>query len=422
MIEQLKNTMPWGAKKVPLSFADDSLNVDEETDPRALSYDFGEARLLSIPVKKEILAQYTTDQTLIDKGTFDMTFLGKPYGEQEGKQFYLYRVQDKLVLDILQQVKFERPIYYSITVGPDAFCGLENYFRYEGMAMRVCPTPQRSNTGDNYNIAIYEKTLLNIDNSDKFHTEQHYGFKLRNLNNPKVYYDPVHRRLMSQYRQLYYFVARDVLMKQKDTLKAKKVLDIMNTNISPKQFPMSFDFENKLAKMYSDLGDSKSAAIYANLCIKSVQEIIGNKKLLNENFSYELSGYEGPFTSGYNSFLIIKNYAGAKDILNQFIGMLGSSMEYIKSGNLPGVDPQRVEYIYYSNLMKLNELELLPFEDKKDYDGAIKKANEIVAKLNKEPNPLNNQLSGMLMMKIQELEAKKNGGKLLTSDSLPVMN
>ncbi len=421
-IEQLKNTMPWGAKKVSLSFADDSLNVDEETDPRALSYDFGEARLLSIPVKKEILAQYTTDQTLIDKGTFDMTFLGKPYGEQEGKQFYLYRVQDKLVLDILQQVKFERPIYYSITVGPDAFCGLENYFRYEGMAMRVCPTPQRSNTGDNYNIAIYEKTLLNIDNSDKFHTEQHYGFKLRNLNNPKVYYDPVHRRLMSQYRQLYYFVARDVLMKQKDTLKAKKVLDIMNTNISPIQFPMSFDFENKLAKMYSDLGDSKSAAIYANLCIKSVQEIIGNKKLLNENFSYELSGYEGPFTSGYNSFLIIKNYAGAKDILNQFIGMLGSSMEYIKSGNLPGVDPQRVEYIYYSNLMKLNELELLPFEDKKDYDGAIKKANEIVAKLNKEPNPLNNQLSGMLMMKIQELEAKKNGGKLLTSDSLPVMN
>lgn len=416
-IEQLKNTMPWGAKKIPLSFSDDSLLVDEETDPRALTYDFSELKTLSFPVKKEILAQYTKDSNIINQGRFETTFMGKSYGEQNGKQYYLYRVQDKLVYDILQQIKFERPVYYSITVGPDAFCGLENYFRYEGMAMRICPVPQRSSSGDTYNIPVYEKTLANIDNSDNFHTEQHYGFKLRNLNNPNVYYDPVHRRLMSQYRQLYFFVARDILMKEKDTLKAKKYIDILNENISATQFPMSFDFLNKMASMYRDLGDMQNASKYANLCLSSANVVLNNKKLLNENFSYELSGYEGPYTSAYNANLIIKNYVGARDILTRFTAMLETTMEMVKNGSLGGVDPQRIEYIYYSNLIKLMELDILPYEDKKDYDGAIKKAYEKIEELKKSPSQINSQISGMLMMKIQELETKKNGGAIAKLDS-----
>lgn len=417
-IEQLKNTMPWGAKKIPLSFPDDSLLVDEETDPRALTYDFSELKTLSIPVKKEILAQYTKDSNIINQGRFETTFMGKSYGEQNGKQYYLYRVQDKLVYDILQQIKFERPVYYSITVGPDAFCGLENYFRYEGMAMRICPVPQRSSSGDTYNIPVYEKTLANIDNSDNYHTEQHYGFKLRNLNNPKVYYDPVHRRLMSQYRQLYFFVARDILMKEKDTLKAKKYIDILNENISATQFPMSFDFLNKMANMYKDLGDLQNASKYANLCLSSTNTVLNNKKLLNENFSYELSGYEGPFTSAYNANLILKNYVGAKDVLTRFTTMLETTMEMVRNGSIGGVDPQRIEYIYYSNLIKLMELDILPFEDKKDYDGAIKKAYEKIEDLKKSPSQINSQISGMLMMKIQELETKKNGGAVASLDSV----
>lgn len=405
-IEQLKNEMPWGAKKIPLSFPDGILNVDEETDPNALSYDFGEARLLSIPVKREILAQYTKDENVLNKGSFDVTFLGKPYGEQQGKQFYLYRVQDKLIQEILERIKFERPVYFSITVGPDAFCGLENYFRYEGMAMRICPVPQRDNYGDNYSIPIYEKTILNIDNSNDYHKEPHYGFKLRNLNNSNVYYDPVHRRLMSQYRQLYYFVARDILVKEKDTLKAKKVLDVMNKYISVKQFPLTFDFENKLAKMYGDLGDINASKEFAKLCIESTKEIISNKKLLNENFSYELTGYEGPFTSAYNSYLILKDYTGAKLILNQFISQLESVLTYIQNGEYPGVDPQRVQYIYVNSIANKYKLEVLPFEDKKDYKGAVNKLQEIIAKLQNEDNPANSQVIGLLMMRTQEIQAQ----------------
>lgn len=417
-IEQLKNAKPWGAEKIPLSFSDNSLKVDEE-DRNALSYDFSELKTISIPVSQSLLKQYTDDESIIASGKFETEFKGTPYGEQNGKQYFLYKVQDKLVYDILQQTKFERPVYYSITVGPDAFCGLETYFRYEGMALRICPAPQRTAVSDNYYIPVYDKTLLNIDNSDNFYTTQHYGFKLRNLNNPDVYYDPVHRRLMSQYRQLYFFVARDIFMKQKDNKKALVYLNTMEKYISITQFPMSFDFLNKLAKLYRDLGDESQAQKYADLCIKSSNEVLSNKKLLSDNFYYELSGYEGPFTSAYNSYLIKKDYVNAKDILNRFSNILAQSVEDAKNGSLNGIDPQRVMYTYYSTLLKAREIEILPFEDKKDYDGAIKKANEIIEELKKSPNELNNQIAGMIMMKVQELEAKKSGKTITNIDSLP---
>ena len=202
-VDQLKNRSPWGAKKVPLSFADDSLKIYDETNPLALSYDFSEARQVEIPVRKEILQQYTSDPQILAEGKMKFTFTGRPYTEREGKQINLIRVQDKLILDILQQTKFERPVYFSNTVGPDAYAGLENHFRYEGMAMRICPVVQKKGGSETINADVMEKCLMNVDNSNNFSKEFKYGFKFRNLNNPSVYFDEVHRRLMTSYRSLY---------------------------------------------------------------------------------------------------------------------------------------------------------------------------------------------------------------------------
>ena len=39
-----------------------------------------------------------------------------------------------MVLDILANFKWERPIYFAITVGSGNFMGLEKYFQLEGLA------------------------------------------------------------------------------------------------------------------------------------------------------------------------------------------------------------------------------------------------------------------------------------------------
>ena len=44
-----------------------------------------------------------------------------------------------MVLYILANFNWERPIYFAITVGRDNFMGLEKYFQLEGLAYRLVP-------------------------------------------------------------------------------------------------------------------------------------------------------------------------------------------------------------------------------------------------------------------------------------------
>lgn len=44
-----------------------------------------------------------------------------------------------MVLDMLRNNNWERPIYFAVTIGPDSYMGLEDYFRLEGLAWRLVP-------------------------------------------------------------------------------------------------------------------------------------------------------------------------------------------------------------------------------------------------------------------------------------------
>ncbi|MBI3501796.1 MAG: DUF2723 domain-containing protein [Bacteroidetes bacterium] len=55
-----------------------------------------------------------------------------------GKKGYIMK-NDLLVLDILAANNWTRPVYFAVTVGPDAFVGLEKYFQIEGLAYRIVP-------------------------------------------------------------------------------------------------------------------------------------------------------------------------------------------------------------------------------------------------------------------------------------------
>lgn len=44
-----------------------------------------------------------------------------------------------LVLDLLKNNNWERPIYFAVTTGPDSYMGLQEHFRLEGLAYRLVP-------------------------------------------------------------------------------------------------------------------------------------------------------------------------------------------------------------------------------------------------------------------------------------------
>jgi hypothetical protein len=312
-IDQLKNRQPWGAEKLPLSFPDESIQCDEYSQEAIAPFESKSALPVTIPVKKEVLAQYTDDSATIARGEMRFTWLGSERGN--GRQRYY--VNHQLVRNIMENVRFERPVYFSTTVGPDVFSGLQNFLRLEGMAWKVCPVIQGTGYADEINPDVMKQCLLNTDNTDNFSKEHKYGFKFRNLNNQEVYYDEVHRRLMDSYRHLYYVFAVYATDNLKDTALAVEVLDKMNENISLTQFPIDYNMAYRLARLYQDCGADAQAAQVAEIGIERCNMLFEHPELDQDALTREIMGSRqiGPYRAAAMMYEIKHDYEGAASVL-----------------------------------------------------------------------------------------------------------
>ena len=409
-VDQLKNREPWGSKKVPLSFPDNILQVDDDMSELSLSYEFGEAKVDRIPVRKEILAKFTNNQAIIDEGAVTFTFIGKQTQRQDnnGKQLYLHRVQDKLVRDIVVQTKFERPIYYSNSVGSDATCGLEKYFRAEGLCYRICPVEQMTANGEKpYNEKVMDEYLLNIDNSNNISKTQQYGMKLRNLNNINVYFDETARRtIMMSYPNLFIGYA-NYLAEKRDYERAEKILETFLTNISVKQFPLPLESEQQIANIYKLFGNQTRYEEFLRLAIKTAKEQIANEDLAPFEIHYEQLGrYYGPFQRSADIYKLLGEWDNAKMSLQKLIERMTSIKTQM--GVSPSNYKEDIERLEYSIARLTVASELIEVE-KLEAEGKSKEAIEaaklIETKFNAEGvSPFIKYFIGSVTMKRNELE------------------
>ncbi len=381
-IYQLKNESPWGAKKIPLSFPDESLLADEYSD-KALSYEFGPARKVQIPVKPEILAQFTDDTTIINRGMVEITFIGKPMTERQGEKIYLFRVQDLLVMDILKQTRFERPVYYSSSVGPDAYCGLEDYFRAEGLTYRICPVPVSKGARSNYavNEDVMDKTLLNVLPGDVFYREFHYGMKLRNLTDSGAYYDEPNRRPISSYRAAYLNYAYALFRDLNKPEKGAAVLDTMNKYISPQLFPMPYPMTLQVAELYNRAGKKEQAQRFAQQCIEQCKLLIEKPFLRKQD--YFARSYD-PYLTAANAYELVGDYDGAIAMLEQYIAATGDK----------------------TTQARIDQLRIQKYEHTGDYEKAIEVAQEILQKYQQSDDRLLRALIPAIERKIEDLRTK----------------
>ncbi|GEM_PF-87332 len=379
-VDQLKNRKPWGAEKLPLNFSDESMRVDEETDTKALSYEFvskDKPVILEVPVRKEILAKYTKDSAIINKGIFKTQFVTSLYDQDS----YLLKVQDKVIKDIIVNSKFERPMYFANTMGSDAFAGLDRFLRLEGMAWRLCPVEQKNQveTGDKpVDIATMDKCLLNIDNTENFSTTPKFGFKLRNLNNMKVYYDPVHRRLTNTYRSLYLGYAGAVWATSKDKAKVEKILNILDQNISTKQFPMNFDQAHKIALLYDKIGNKAMMLKYCDLGIASASTMITFDPK-NQYIQFELRGQMyGPNKYAADMMKMKGDFGGARQLITKLL----AQQKALSTANR--IPENETEYLYRSIIeleFKIDELAITDTKVKKGVLAAIKQTDDLLAQI-----------------------------------------
>jgi len=152
-----------------------------------------------------------------------------------------------IMIDILANNNWERPIYYASTTGPEAYLGLEEYFQLEGFAYRLVPirTPSRGGEVGRIDSDILYHNLMEVFND---HNRVDYlnnpnaakrepaQYAWGGFNDPNVYHSEDNTRMASLIRRLYNRLGNQLAAEGKVD-KAEKVYRQGNTILADCNFP-----------------------------------------------------------------------------------------------------------------------------------------------------------------------------------------
>ncbi|MDH7605156.1 MAG: DUF2723 domain-containing protein [Melioribacter sp.] len=309
-IKQLKNTSPYGAEKVAMSFTDDE--IDQLTVQR------WEPVEMSIPVPEDIIKEWgITDTSVIKKGKITWR-MDSPvqYGNIKA-----IRVQDLAVLDIIMQSKWKRPVYFAMTCSEDSKLGLQDYMQLEGVALRVVPKKFASQTFEYISEPIVRKQLF--DEPEGFSKTYRPGFKFRGLNDKTIFFDENHERLVQNYRNTFLRLAIHYLYQLKDSTKTIETLNMMEKKIPRSVIPIDYRIQHDIARLYYAAGDMKDYTIYAKELIETA------KKVLKQN-PQDFTSWNNPYDILLTHYENLKMYREAIDVLNQLAAYIPND-ETVKS-------------------------------------------------------------------------------------------
>lgn len=199
--------------------------------------DYIPTKKLKIKVDREkVLANGTVSQEEADQIVDELKW--------EIKKNYVLK-NDLTIIDILAANDWERPVYFASTTGLDAYIGLEDYFRAEGMTYRLVPVKkvgrQDGNPGYVNSEILYDRMMNDF----------HWG----GVDTNDVYMDETNRRMTMSLRITFSRLAEQLI--QEDKLdKAKKVLDKAFEVMPERNVPYDV-FVMYLAENYYAIGDNE---------------------------------------------------------------------------------------------------------------------------------------------------------------------
>jgi hypothetical protein len=149
-----------------------------------------------------------------------------------------YITKDQLmILDMLNNNNWKRPIYYAISVGTDKYLSLDKYFRLEGMAYRIVPILTETASFQKG----YEDTALMYENIMN-------RFKWGNVKKTGVYVDENNRRMLTNMRNNFQRLG-EALLREGKKEKCIEVLDKCFEEIPANKVPYDY-FTVQIAKVY----------------------------------------------------------------------------------------------------------------------------------------------------------------------------
>ena len=174
-----------------------------------------------------------------------------------GGKSILYK-GDMMILEMLAQCNWTRPIYVAYTVGPDNYMNLDENCIQEGLVKRFSP---------------FTTTLPGAKgfDSDKTYDNMMNRYKYGNISQEGIYLDETAMRMCYTHRRLFGQLVLNLLTEGKEDM-AKKALAYAEKAIPAYNVPLTFvSGAADLARGYAALGDQANAkrilsAVFKNEC------------------------------------------------------------------------------------------------------------------------------------------------------------
>ncbi|MFO7671542.1 MAG: DUF2723 domain-containing protein [Bacteroidales bacterium] len=187
-----------------------------------------------------------------------------------------------VVLDMLGNNNWERPIYFSTTVSSENYLNLENYFLREGLALRVAP------------VNSPNSSYLGAVSADDMYQKLMHEFDWGGLDTPGIYMDENNLRMTIHYRYAFAVLA-GALVDEGKLDSAKMVLDECMQHMPEETVPYNAGI-TPMIQGYFSTGDNTTA----NAMVEKYES-----QLVSElEYIKSLSGRRNPrFVKSDNDFL-----------------------------------------------------------------------------------------------------------------------
>ena len=153
---------------------------------------------------------------------------------------------DLMMLEMIAQCNWTRPIYVATTVGAENYMNLGDNFVQEGLANRITPFTTNAPGAKNFDT---EKTYNNVMNK----------FKFGGVDKPGIYLDETVMRMCYTHRRLLSMLAMNLVHEGKDK-KAMEVLDKCEKVLPSYNIPHDYQSGSMdLARAYALTGQTKKA-------------------------------------------------------------------------------------------------------------------------------------------------------------------
>lgn len=181
-----------------------------------------------------------------------------------------------MVLDMIANNNWERPVYFASTTGMSSYIGLQSYFQVEGMTYRLVPI----------------KTVRQDNQTGRVGLTEMYGnmmekFRFGNMEKPGVYLDETNRRMATNLRNNFGRLAMALLENGQEE-EAKQVCDRCLEVLPDPKIPYGF-FSLTLAEAY----------FYTTEFDKGVEIVSRSVEIIEERLSF-YAKFEDAMEGKYN--------------------------------------------------------------------------------------------------------------------------